>query len=85
MGIVEKIKWKWQKKIGGKNHFIFEWGAYAYNIMSFGLCNALITFQKTITQTLKEYFNDFMQVFLNDFNVYGNKEKHLTHLKKCMI
>jgi hypothetical protein len=26
-------------------------------------------------QNFKEYFNDFMQVFLDDFNVYGNKEK----------
>ncbi len=35
-------------------------------------------------QTFKEYFNDFMQVFLDDFNVYGNKENHLNHLKKCI-
>jgi hypothetical protein len=53
--------------------------------MSFGLCNALTTFQKIVMQTFKEYFNDFMQVFLDDFNIYGNKEKHLNHLKKCMI
>jgi hypothetical protein len=25
-----------------------------------------------------------MQVFLDDFNVYGQKEKHLNHFKKCM-
>jgi hypothetical protein len=24
-----------------------------------------------------------MQVFLNDFNVYGQQEEHLNHLKKC--
>jgi hypothetical protein len=46
-----------------KTSFIFEWGAYAYNIMPFGLCNALATFQKVVTQTFKEYLNDFMQVF----------------------
>jgi hypothetical protein len=25
-----------------------------------------------------------MHVFLDDFNVYGDKEEHLNHLKKCM-
>jgi hypothetical protein len=53
--------------------------------MPFGLCNAPTTFQKIVTQVFKEYFSDFMQVFFDDFNVYGNKEKHLNHLKKCMI
>ncbi len=38
------------------------------------LCNALTTFQKIVMQIFKEHFNDFMQVFLDDFNVYGNKE-----------
>ncbi len=27
-----------------KMTFILEWGTYAYNIMPFGLCNALATF-----------------------------------------
>jgi hypothetical protein len=54
-----------------KTSFISKWGAYAYNVMPFGLCNTSATFQKVIIQTFKEYFNDFMQVFLDDFNVYG--------------
>jgi hypothetical protein len=29
--------------------FIFEWGACAYNVMPFGLCNASTTFQKVVT------------------------------------
>jgi hypothetical protein len=53
--------------------------------MPFGLCNILATFQKIVIQTFKEYLNDFMQVFLKDFNVYVQKEKLLNHLKECMI
>jgi hypothetical protein len=30
-----------------KTSFIFEWGAYAHNVMPFGLCNALATFSKS--------------------------------------
>jgi hypothetical protein len=32
-----------------KMSFISEWGAYAYNVMPIGLCNAPITFQKVVT------------------------------------
>jgi hypothetical protein len=67
-----------------KTSFISKWGAYAYNIMPFGLCNAPTTFQKLITQTFQEYLNNFIQVFLDDFNVYGQKVKDLNHLKKSM-
>jgi hypothetical protein len=67
-----------------KTSFLYEWGACAYNIMPFGLCNALATFQKMVTQTFQEYLNDFMQKKLDDFNVYGEKGEHLNHLKKCM-
>jgi hypothetical protein len=54
-----------------KTSFISEWGTYAYNVMPFGLCNVTATFQKVVTQTFKKYLNNFMQVFLDDFNVYG--------------
>jgi len=67
-----------------KTSFISKWGAYAYNVMPFGLCNVPATFQKVVTQTFKEYLNDFMQVFKDDFNVYGQKEEHLNHLKKSL-
>ncbi len=42
--------------------------------LSFGLCNAPTTFQKAVTKTFKKYLNDFMEVFLDDFSVYGNKK-----------
>ncbi len=48
---------KMAKKDKEKTTFISEWGAYAYNIMPFGLCNVLATFQKVVTKTFKEYLN----------------------------
>jgi hypothetical protein len=40
--------------------------------MPFGLlCNALATFQKVVTKTFNKYFNDFMQVFFDEFYVFG--------------
>jgi hypothetical protein len=65
-----------------KIEFISKWGAYAYNIMQFGLCNAPTTFQKVVTKTFKEYLNKFMQVFMDNFSVYGSKKDHLGQLQK---
>jgi len=46
---------KMAKKDKEKTSFIFERGAYAYNVMPFRLCNVLTTFQKVVTQTFQEY------------------------------
>ncbi len=49
-----------QVKIAKENKdkmtFILKWGAYAYNVMHFGLCNAPATFQKVITNMFKPLF-----------------------------
>jgi hypothetical protein len=52
--------------------------------MPFGLCNVPTTFQKVVTKTFNKYLNEFMQVFINDFNVFGKKENHLEQLQKCL-
>jgi hypothetical protein len=52
--------------------------------MPFGLCNALVTFQKLVTKAFKEYLNKFMRVFLDDFSVYGSKKDHFDQLQKCL-
>jgi hypothetical protein len=67
-----------------KKTFIFDWGAYAYNVMPFGLCNAHIIIQKVVTKTFKPHLNKFMQVLLDDFSVYGDKKDHLEQLQKCL-
>jgi hypothetical protein len=50
----------------------------------FGLCNAPPTFQKVVIKTFKIYLNKFMQVFFDDFSVYGDKKDHLEQLQKCL-
>ncbi len=67
-----------------KMTLILEWGTYAYNIMSFGLCNAHTTFQHVVIKTFKPCLSKFMQVFLDDFNVHGNKKDHLEQLQICL-
>jgi hypothetical protein len=41
-------------------------------------------FSKSGDQSFKEYMNKFMQVFLDDFSVYGSKKDHFGQLQKCL-
>ncbi len=42
------------------------------------------TFHNIVIKTFKPCLNKFMQVFLDDFNVYGDKKVHLEQLQKCL-
>jgi hypothetical protein len=52
--------------------------------MPFGLCNAPATFQWAITKAFQEYIREFMQVFLDDFTIYGDAANHLHLLENCL-
>ena len=43
-------------------------------VMMFGLKTAPTTFQRIIAEILENYIPTFMQVFLDDFAVYGHIE-----------
>ena len=53
-------------------------------VMMFGLKTAPTTFQRAITEIFGEYILVFMQVFLDDFSVYGTIADHLQHLQLCL-
>lgn len=42
--------------------------------MSFGLKNIPATFQRAIMYVFVEYFNDFIQVFLENFSEYDSSQ-----------
>ncbi|GJW70919.1 DNA-directed DNA polymerase [Tanacetum coccineum] len=45
---------------------------YTYLRMSFGLCNAPATFQRCMSTIFHDMVEDFMEVFMDDFSVFGN-------------
>ena len=45
---------------------------FAYRRMSFGLCNAPATFQRCMTAIFDDLLEDIMEVFMDDFSVYGD-------------
>jgi hypothetical protein len=69
-----------------KTTFTCPYGTFAYIRMPFGLCNALTSFQHYMMAVLSEFIEEIVEVFMDDFSVYGktfmdslaNLEKVLT-------
>ncbi|GJR68197.1 reverse transcriptase domain-containing protein [Tanacetum coccineum] len=55
-----------------KTTFTCPYGTFAYKRMPFGLCNALPTFQRCMMAIFHELIEDIMEVFMDDFSVFGN-------------
>jgi hypothetical protein len=65
-----------------KTTFTTEWGTFAFNRMPFGLCNTPGTFQWLMMDIFKDFLRHFLEVFIDDFAVFSNKEDHLEYLRK---
>ncbi|GJU16556.1 reverse transcriptase domain-containing protein [Tanacetum coccineum] len=55
-----------------KTTFTCPYGTFAYQRMPFGLCNAPATFQIYMTAIFHDMVEDFMEVFMDDFLVFGS-------------
>ena len=54
-----------------KTTFTCPYGTYAYHRMSFRLCNALASFQRCMMSIFSYMIEKIMEVFIDDFSVYG--------------
>lgn len=55
-----------------KTTFTCPYGTFAYRRMPFGLCNAPATFQRAMMSIFSDLIEDVMEVFMDDFSVYGS-------------
>ncbi|KAL0696219.1 hypothetical protein Bca4012_063399 [Brassica carinata] len=55
-----------------KTTFTGPYGTFAYRRMPFGLCNAPATFQKCMMSIFSDLIEDIVEVFMDDFSVYGS-------------
>jgi len=68
-----------------KTTFTCPKGVFAYRRMPFGLCNAPATFQRCMMGIFSEYIESIMEVFMDDFSVYGNDfDNCLANLDKVL-
>ncbi|GJS62560.1 reverse transcriptase domain-containing protein [Tanacetum coccineum] len=63
-----------------KTTFTCPYGTFAYRRMPFGLCNAPATFQRCMTVIFHDMVEDFMEVFMDDFSVFGAENLAADHL-----
>ncbi|GJS58420.1 ribonuclease H-like domain-containing protein [Tanacetum coccineum] len=68
-----------------KTTFTCPYGTFAYRRMPFGLCNAPGTFQRCMMTIFHDMIEKTMEVFMDDFSVFGNSfENCLSHLDKML-
>jgi hypothetical protein len=66
-----------------KTAFGTKYGHFKWMVMPFGLVNAPSTFQRMMTHVLREFIDDFVQVYLDDILIYSETEaEHLVHLQR---
>nr|GEY75309.1 hypothetical protein [Tanacetum cinerariifolium] len=68
-----------------KTTFTYPYGTFAYRRMPFGLCNAPGTFQRCMLAIFHDMVEKTMEVFMDDFSVFGNSfENCLSRLDKML-
>jgi len=55
-----------------KNAFTCPFSDFAYRKMSFGLCNAPVTFQRCMLAIFADLAEKCIEVFMDDFSVFGS-------------
>jgi hypothetical protein len=59
---------------------------FEFLILSFDLCNELVSFQHFINDTFYEYLDEFCTAYLDDILIYNDNElKHEAHVKKILF
>ncbi|XP_071916278.1 uncharacterized protein [Coffea arabica] len=71
-----------------KTTFTCPYGTFAFRRMPFGLCNAPATFQRCMMAIFSDYIEKIMEIFMDDFSVYGSSFDHCLHnleliLQRC--
>jgi hypothetical protein len=72
-----------------KTTFTCPFGTFAYRRMPFGLCNAPATFQRCMVSIFSDYIEHIIEVFMDDFTVYGDSFDNCLHnltlvLQRCI-
>ena len=62
-----------------KMTFTCPFGTFAYRCMPFGFCNALATFQRFMVSIFSDCIKHIIEVFMDDFTVYGDSFDNCLH------
>ena len=72
-------------RIAKENHhkttFVTKWGCFEYTVIPFGLKNAPAIFYRFVVAAFKYFIQKFLQVYMDDWTVYGLIKDHLENLR----
>jgi hypothetical protein len=61
------------------------YGAYAYRLLPFGLCNVVATFYECVLKIFEKFVENIVEVLMDDFDVYNNTfDKCLNNLDQVL-
>ena len=64
-----------------KTTFATEMGSFQYTVMPFGLKNAPAIFSRVVISAFKEYIHKFLEVYFDDWTIFGLLKDHITSLR----
>jgi len=60
---------------------VTEWGSYQYTVIPFGLKNSSAIFSTVVVADFKEYTHKFLEVYFDDWTIFGFPSKHIRSLR----
>ena len=63
-----------------KTTFAAEWGCFHYTVMPFGMKNVPVIFFRIVVAAFKEFIHKFLEVYLDDWTIFGLVKKHFVSL-----
>ena len=64
-----------------KMTFAIEMGSFQYIVMPFGLKNAPAIFSRVVISTFKEFIHKFLEVYFDDWTIFGLLKDHIANLR----
>jgi len=64
-----------------KTTFLTENGFYQYTVMPFGLKNAPAIFSRVVVAAFREFIHKFLEVYYDDWTMFGMLNKHIEQLR----
>jgi len=56
-------------------------GSFQYSVMSFGLKNAPAMFSRVVISAFKEFIHKFLEVYFDDWTIFGLLKDHIASLR----
>ena len=72
------------KEYRHKMTFVIEWGCYQYTVILFGLKNTPTIFSRIIVSTFNDFIHKFLEVYFDDWTVFGLVRDHTESLRMML-